>query len=368
MLLLRHGLQHLYQLSKFNLTFNLPAPDRAWGFHLLTFRKIIYKIKRMRKVINILSIVTLLSAAVSCVKSDRIYDNSRSEIDIDPVMSVMSKAIVSGTGYPVDVPFGVFATYSSNPAGEWTSGPVQSYLENKKFIHKGDNKYGGEQPAYWPLSGSLVFAGYSPYYPDSGSVSATFDAETKTLSISNFVSDGQTDLMYFLPDLSNGNLVGRNSRASSVPAVFSHALSLVEFNVKGVDNDETVELKNITFKNIPLKGNLTADASACSWDALSSHGDLPVFSSVDGEVLSSETPVTATSLVIPGSAVNIDLAYDAVGATSHDKTGTITPENAVTEWVAGKKYIYNLTIRSGFIVIESVTTSYIAENESGIGI
>ena len=66
--------------------------------------------------------------------------------------------------------------------------------------------------------------------------------------------------------------------------------------------------------------------------------------------------------------MNIDLAYDAVGATSHDKTGTITPENAVTEWVAGKKYIYNLTIRSGFIVIESVTTSYIAENESGIGI
>lgn len=323
----------------------------------------------MRKVINILSIVTLLSAAVSCVKSDWIYDNSRSEIDMDPVMSVMSKAIVSGTGYPVDVPFGVFATYSSNPAGEWTSGPVQSYLENKKFIHKGDNKYGGEQPAYWPLSGSLVFAGYSPYYPDSGSVSATFDAETKTLSISNFVSNGQTDLMYFLPTLSNSdNYVGILDKSNSVSAQFFHALSLVEFNVKGVDNDETVELKKITFNNIPLKGNLAADASACSWDALSSHGDLPVFSSVDGEVLSSETPVTAASLVIPGSAVDIDLAYDVVGATSHEKTGTITPGNAVTEWVAGKKYIYNLTIRSGFIVIESVTTSYIAENESGIEI
>ena len=324
----------------------------------------------MRKVINILSIVTLLSAAVSCVKSDRIYDNSRSEIDMDPVMSVMSKAIISGTGYPVDVPFGVFATYSSNPAGEWTSGPVQSYLENKKFIHKGDNKYGGEQPAYWPLSGSLVFAGYSPYYPDSGSVSATFDAETKTLSISNFVSDGQTDLMYFLPEVSDDKLVGLNSGASSVPAVFSHALSLVEFNVKGVDNDVTVELKGITFKDIPRMGTLTADASGCNWDEddLSSYGDLQVFLSDEGEVLSSETPVTATSLVIPGSAVNIDLAYDAVGATSHAKTGTITPENAVMEWVAGKKYIYNITIRSGFIVIESVTTSYIYEDESGIEI
>ena len=325
----------------------------------------------MRKVINILSIVTLFSAAVSCVKSDRIYDNSRSEIDMDPVMSVMSKAIVSGTGYPEDVPFGVFATYSSNPAGEWTSGPVQSYFENKEFSHKGDNKYGGD--AYWPLSGSLVFAGYSPYYPDSGSVSATFDAETKTLSISNFVSNGQTDLMYFLPTLSNsGNYVGTLDKSNSVSAQFFHALSLVEFNVKGVDNDVTVKLKDITFKNIPRMGTLTADASGCSWGDLSSPDDLPVFSSDDDDdddgELSSETPVTATSLVIPGSAVDIDLAYDVVGATSHEKTGTITPGNAVTEWVAGKKYIYNLTIRSGFIVIESVTTSYIAENESGIEI
>ena len=325
----------------------------------------------MRKVINILSIVTLFSAAVSCVKSDRIYDNSRSEIDMDPVMSVMSKAIVSGTGYPEDVPFGVFATYSSNPAGEWTSGPVQSYFENKEFSHKGDNKYGGD--AYWPLSGSLVFAGYSPYYPDSGSVSATFDAETKTLSISNFVSDGQTDLMYFLPTLSNsGNYVGTLDKSNSVSAQFFHALSLVEFNVKGVDNDVTVKLKDITFKNIPRMGTLTADASGCSWGDLSSPDDLPVFSSDDDDdddgELSSETPVTATSLVIPGSAVDIDLAYDVVGATSHEKTGTITPGNAVTEWVAGKKYIYNLTIRSGFIVVESVTTSYIAENESGIEI
>ena len=325
----------------------------------------------MRKVINILSIVTLFSAAVSCVKSDRIYDNSRSEIDMDPVMSVMSKAIVSGTGYPEDVPFGVFATYSSNPAGEWTSGPVQSYFENKEFSHKGDNKYGGD--AYWPLSGSLVFAGYSPYYPDSGSVSATFDAETKTLSISNFVSNGQTDLMYFLPTLSNsGNYVGTLDKSNSVSAQFFHALSLVEFNVKGVDNDVTVKLKDITFKNIPRMGTLTADASGCSWGDLSSPDDLPVFSSDDDDdddgELSSETPVTATSLVIPGSAVDIDLAYDVVGATSHEKTGTITPGNAVTEWVAGKKYIYNLTIRSGFIVVESVTTSYIAENESGIEI
>ena len=325
----------------------------------------------MIKVINILSIVTLLSAAVSCVKTDRIYDDTKTEIAMKPVMHTPTKEIVEGTTYPTGVNFGVLAYHSSayGDQDKWTdltgeNAPVP-YIDNQEFEFdtQGDGTFGGSDPCYWPYQGSLVFVGYSPY----GSCTPSFDCSTKTLTIAGFESDGQTDLMYFLPDLSDDYLVGLNSGGSSVPAVFSHALSLVEFNVKGVDNDETVKLKGITFKYIPHMGTLTADASGCSWDEddLSSYDDLTVFSSVDGKVLSSETPVTATILVIPGSAVNIDLAYDAVGVTSHPKTGTITPENAVMEWVAGKKYIYNLTIRSGFIVVESVTTSYMEENESG---
>ncbi|MBQ9722098.1 MAG: fimbrillin family protein [Bacteroidales bacterium] len=327
----------------------------------------------MKIIAEILSIVILLAGMASCAKTDRIYDDTKTEIAMKPVMHTPTKAIVEGTTYPTGVNFGVLAYYSSayGDQDKWTdltgeNAPVP-YLDNQKFVTQGDGTFGGYDPCYWPHQGSLVFAGYSPY--DSGTPS--FNCSTKTLTITGFVSNGQTDLMYFLPEVSDDKLVGLNSGASSVPAAFSHALSLVEFNVKGVDNDETVKLKGITFKGIPHMGTLTADASGCSWDEddLSSYDDLQVFSSDEGEVLSSETPVTATSLVIPGTAVNIELAYDAVGVTSHPtKTGTITPENAVTEWVAGKKYIYNLTIRSGFIVIESVTTSYIYEDESGIEI
>lgn len=328
----------------------------------------------MKIIAEILSIVILLAGMASCAKTDRFYGNPQKEIAMNPVMHSMTKAEVpgpvTGSQYPDAEHFGVIAYYSPlfTDGQKWTSlTSVQPYFENREFAKESDT-FSGSPKCYWPHQGSLVFAGYSPFNAEKESV--TFDPVEKTLTITGFESDGQTDLMYFLPEVFDGSLVGLNSGASSVLAVFSHALSLVEFNVKGVDNDETVKLKGITFKGIPHMGTLTADASGCNWDEddLSSPGDLPVFSSVDGEVLSSETPVTATSLVIPGSAVNIDLAYDAVGATSHPKTGTITPENAVMEWVAGKKYIYNLTIRSGFIVVESVTTSYIAENESGIGI
>ncbi len=321
----------------------------------------------MRKVINILSIVTLLSAAVSCVKSDRIYDNSRSEIDMDPVISVMSKAIVSGTGYPVDVPFGVFATYSSNPAGEWTSGPVQSYLENKKFIHKGDNKYGGEQPAYWPLSGSLVFAGYSPYYPDSGSVSASFDAETKTLSISNFVSDGQTDLMYFLPEVSDNSLVGLNSGASSVPAAFSHTLTLLEFNIKGIEGDEPIKLKKISIAsgNWYSTGDFTVTAGGNpEWKNVATSGsDLVIYSSASGNPITT-TPFSVSGLVIPGAtvdmkanAMDIKIDYEVNAVETYQKSGTVEASLQPT-WVIGNKYIYDITIASGFIVVNPSVGNY----------
>ena len=329
----------------------------------------------MRKVINILSIVTLLSAAVSCVKSDRIYDNSRSEIDMDPVMSVMSKAIVSGTGYPVDVPFGVFATYSSNPAGEWTSGPVQSYFENKKFIHKGDNKYGGESPAYWPLSGSLVFAGYSPY-PDSGSVSATFDAETKTLSISNFVSNGQTDLMYFLPTLSNsGNYVGTLDKSNSVSAQFFHALSLVSFDMQVRDGDEDdIKLKKIILKDMYATGNFTVSASdpaTAAWTRTSDASDITVFNSDAGKGLSPSVQVDV--LVIPGAAVDIQIVYETKfydmgesDVVEKNLTAEIVPsEVGVTTWETGKKYLYDVVIKANKIEVKP-STGYIGviEKES----
>lgn len=328
----------------------------------------------MRKVINILSIVTLLSAAVSCVKSDRIYDNSRSEIDMDPVMSVMSKAIVSGTGYPVDVPFGVFATYSSNPAGEWTSGPVQSYFENKKFSHKGDNKYGGD--AYWPLSGSLVFAGYSPYYPDSGSVSATFDAETKTLSISNFVSDGQTDLMYFLPTLSNsGNYVGTLDKSNSVSAQFFHALSLVSFDMQVRDGDEDdIKLKKIILKDMYATGNFTVSASdpaTAAWERTSDARDTTVFNSGEGKGLSPSVQVEV--LVIPGAAVDIQIVYETKfydmgesAVVKKELTAEIDPsEVGVTTWETGKKYLYDVVIEANKIeVIPSTDYIGVIEKES----
>lgn len=188
----------------------------------------------MKIIAEILSIVILLAGMASCTKTDRLYDDDMTEIALRPVMSVMPKAPVTGTEYPAGASFGVVACYSSEygDGQEWTelSSEPLLYIDNREFRKSGDT-FSGNPACYWPLSGSLVFAGYSPY----GSGTPSFDCSTKTLTITGFTSNGQTDLMYFLPDLSNGNLVGINNGASSVPVAFSHALTLLEFNIKGID-------------------------------------------------------------------------------------------------------------------------------------
>ena len=164
--------------------------------------------------------MTVLAAGLlSCTKTERFYDDSPREIAMKPVMHTMTKAPVTGSEYPEGESFGVLAYYSSEygDGQEWTAPSSEPllYIDNREFGKSGDT-FSGNPACYWPHQGSLVFAGYSPY----GSGTPSFDCSTKTLTITGFTSNGQTDLMYFLPDLSNENLVGINSGASSVPAAF----------------------------------------------------------------------------------------------------------------------------------------------------
>jgi hypothetical protein len=254
-------------------------------------------------------------------------------------------------------------------------------LENVKFIHNGDNKYGGEQPAYWPLSGSLVFAGYSPYYPDSGSVSATFDAETKTLSISNFVSDGQTDLMYFLPALSNsGNYVGTLDKNNSVSANFLHALSLISFEIKADQLDDgRVTLKTVTLKNANTKGNFSATCASSSgagtltWKNQTKTSEYAVASSSLPIALSSSSAIATQDLFVPGSNLTnspvVEFKYDityntvdgsgtVVTVTKEDITSSFTIKDYTAEWEAGKKYVYAVTIGLNRIEFENLKAEW----------
>ena len=316
----------------------------------------------MKIIAEILSIVILLAGMASCTKTDRLYDDDMTEIALRPVMSVMPKAPVTGTEYPAGASFGVVACYSSEygDGQEWTAPSSEPllYIDNREF---GGDTFSGNPACYWPHQGSLVFAGYSPYDQD---VDPSFDPYSMTLSIDGFVSDGQTDLMYFLPELSNGYLKGRNTSTTPVPISFSHALTLLEFNIKGIEGDEPVRLKKISIAsgNWYSTGDFTVTAGGNpEWEnVVTAVSDLVIYSSASGNPITT-TPFSVSGLVIPGetenmeaNAMDITIDYEVNAVQTYQKSGTVK----TSTWVIGKKYIYDITIASGFIVVNPSVGNY----------
>lgn len=322
----------------------------------------------MKKITNIVLLAVLMAGLISCAKTDRIYDDTQTEIAMRPVMSVMPKAPVTGTEYPAGASFGVVACYSSEygDGQEWTAPSSEPllYIDNRKFGKSGDT-FSGNPACYWPHQGSLVFAGYSPYDPD---VDPSFDPYSMTLSIDGFVSDGQTDLMYFLPELSNGHLKGRNTSTTPVPVSFSHALTLLEFNIKGIEGDEPIRLKKISIAKDKWysTGDFTVTVGGNpEWENVvtSVNDDLVIYSSASGNPITT-TPFSVSGLVIPvetvdmpENAVDIKIDYEVNAVETYQKSGTVEASIQPT-WVIGKKYIYDITIASGFIVVNPSVGNY----------
>lgn len=336
----------------------------------------------MKKVANIVLTAVLMSGLLSCAKTDRIYDDTKTEIAMKPVMHTPTKEIVEGTIYPEGVNFGVLAYYSPayGDQDKWTdltgeNAPVP-YIDDQEFVTQGDGTFGGSDPCYWPHQGSLVFAGYSPY----GSGTPSFDCSTKTLTITGFTSNGQTDLMYFLPTLSNsGNYVGTLDKSNSVSAQFFHALSLISFEIKADPLDDgRVTLKTVTLKNANTKGDFSAtcvsssSAGTLSWKNQIKTSEYPVASSSLPTVLSSSSALATQDLFVPGSNLTnspvvefkYEIAYNTVDGSGYvvnatkEETTSFTIEDYTEEWEAGKKYVYAVTIGLNRIEFENFTAEW----------
>uniref|UniRef100_UPI003FEEB242 fimbrillin family protein n=1 Tax=Candidatus Cryptobacteroides bacterium TaxID=3085639 RepID=UPI003FEEB242 len=120
-------------------------------------------------------------ALVACTKTSVSYEQT-GEIGFAPVVRKNStKAAVEGTAFPnqkIKV-YGYYdnsmATGSSYSAGKF----AVEYLPGVEFAKKGATWAGATTPYYWPKTGSMLFAGYSP--ADFGVV--TFSLENNRFSV-----------------------------------------------------------------------------------------------------------------------------------------------------------------------------------------
>lgn len=395
-------------------------------------------------------VAVLLSLVPACTKVSIRVEESQKEIALSPVTSTVTKSIpgaITGTTFPQGETMGVFAYHNDDddaePGEPWAAdAAVKPYVYYKnadgsdltdgegsplknmaaEFGYRpGKGAWGGifstlsadkkttdkkDQPHIWPETGSLIFAGISPYYKfqavnvDDQTMDgtlkplkemATFDVATRTLEVKGYsvgqyipmtaeqiqnpdieyVNVSQSDAMFFMPQVKDGKYVGVN-KLSAYPARFYHALSLVEFRVRAEDDYDMdrIHIDRITLDQVYHTGDFSArvndDGSiTAGWTNLVGQKNIHIFGDEGGHedgkdelLMDMDLRSVAQLLIIPGPTHPIEVGCHVYTmGRYYDQTFVVDPKTVgITEWEMGKRYVYNLII--GLNKIEFTPETY----------
>lgn len=318
---------------------------------------------------KIISIVLGVAALAACTKTSVIYEQP-GEIALAPVTRAnMTKAAITGTTFPTTNDMGVYAFYNAGkvkdtPKGDFLAGSA-AYLKDVKFVNRaGSGNWGGETSYYWPKTGSLVFAAYSPSV-----AKLAYDEQNDAFSATNYVQSADlsstVDLLW-----SPMTVKSHDKTTSAVPMVFYHTMSWVTVQAVAAnsDSDSQFKIKSVELNDVVNKGSFKTAGATITWTRSTLETDkqtLTVFSDnkyKTVELPTTEKPVQALennakgTVVIP-QPLNNDVTLTVVfsqlmptGVWSADQTLTFKlnecktgdPAVALNEWENGMHYIYTL--------------------------
>lgn len=315
---------------------------------------------------KIISIVLGVAALAACTKTSVSYEQP-GEIALAPVTRAnMTKAAITGTTFPTTNDMGVYAFYNAGkligtPKEEFLTGSA-AYLNNVKFVNRtGTGNWGGETSYYWPKTGSLVFAAYSP-----SAANLAYSAGEDKFSKADYVQS--TDLANTVDLLwSPMTAKSHDKTTTAVPMVFYHAMSWVTVQAVAANSESEgkFKVKSVKLNGIVNKGSFETAVDDIDWTLSSAAVDvktLTVFNNDAYKEIPKMTPaevlenVAKGTVVIPqslGDAVTLTVVFSQVmptGDWSADQTLTFKlnkctvgePAVALNKWDNGKHYIYTL--------------------------
>lgn len=288
-------------------------------------------------------------ALVACTKTSVSYEQT-GEIGFAPVVRKNStKAAVEGAAFP-NQNIKVFGYYDN-------SMPVNSdyaankfaveYLPGVEFAKKGATWAGATTSYYWPKTGSMLFAGYSPV--DFAGV--TFSLASNNFSVAECPQPGfsgtNKDLLYAG--------YGKSVLSGPVAMAFSHALSWVTVKAQAAAANQ-IKITNIRFDGLAAKGS---SDGLPEWKTTGTK-EITVY---DPEA-AFEVPTSLTlvennpncGLVFPQTltdAAEIVVSYEMNNGASQwfvqapfvAKLNLLTSEDGaerINKWEAGKHYTYTI--------------------------
>lgn len=353
--------------------------------------------------LNILISASLLAFLTGCVSKD-VYTFEADETEIrfsSPVVNTLTKGDgwygEMGDTYKTEENFSVWAVYHPKTFKGWTNNSI-TYINRAEctFDENYDDASTGEggwstfkvsgKYYYWPKSGVLTFAAYSPSKahnptPVLGDGTGKIEYGADGLTIENFSVNSditkQQDLMYSKRSYNRTySNVGDNDEYDGVDLQFLHALSSIKFKVqkKAAYDGYTITLKGISMQNIKYKGNFAENIPAetegtpnydsePAWTEISGQATYVFFDGSEvldkyGEDQYEEIVDLKGAILLPqafavgdAALIKVDYTIKPTSMAEISQTATI-PLNKLSEgWVIGKRYTYNISIGYDTITI-----------------
>lgn len=306
-------------------------------------------------------------ALTGCVKTESevaVKSDSNRIVFDSPVVSSVTRALITDAVYPTNESFSVFAQHENE-------GQSTLYMSDVKASYDGGtNSWIPEGNYYWPKQGTLSFAAYSPAEA-KGDVftSVTWDAASG-FGISGFNAETNNDatklydLMYsdYAEDKTKGDQVADNPNYYGVQLKFNHALSALIFKAQTKDDyaNATIKITNIEVLNPVANGNLTTvngNPSTASWTPGTEAVSMSVTGIADAALTSTSTPQGNAMLMIPQTFdgdVKVKITYtmqmnsgEPVTQTYEKVLNTLTENGTATahaDWKMATRYTYNIII------------------------
>ena len=285
-------------------------------------------------------------ALVACTKTSVSYEQT-GEIGFAPVVRKNStKAAVEGTAFPEQNIKGFGYYDNSMPVGSsYPSGKFAvEYLPGVEFAKKGATWAGATTPYYWPKTGSMLFAGYSPV--DFAGV--TFTLASNKFSVAECPQpefSATKDLLY----------AGRGTSVlgGTVDMVFSHALSWVTVRANAAAADQ-IKITKIKFVGLAAKGSsdglpVWTTTGTKDLTVFAPESAFPVPAGTTGTIVESNENC---GLVFPqtlADAAAIEVSYEMNNGAGQwfaqypfvKKLNSLkSGANTIDKWEAGKHYTY----------------------------
>ena len=267
-------------------------------------------------------------ALVACTKTSVSYEQT-GEIGFAPVVRKNStKAAVEGTAFPnqkIKV-YGYYdnsmATGSSYSAGKF----AVEYLPGVEFAKKGATWAGATTPYYWPKTGSMLFAGYSP---------VDFAGVTFTLASNKFsVAECPQPEFSATKDLLYAGY-GKSVLSGPVAMAFSHALSWVTVKAKAAAANQ-IKITNIKFVGLAEKGS---SDGLPEWTVSGTKEQLNVFAPTSAF----DVPADAEATLVESNP-NCGLVFPQTLADAAEIVVSYEMNNGAGQWFAQAPFVQKLNL------------------------